>query len=516
MSLYKSERINKDGFTFTVFEIVPLERLGIGEFKEGIKNIMDALTNTSFKPIECENSNNAKIFRIKDKIDNEDRPKKTSIESKEEYKTEEELVWELRDFCDYLIINSKIGNVLFALASTRDPESWGSITPNYVAQLFGTYIYPPSLARIICADALKDFGLVKLSNNINVCSSAPRETALAGDITFNETPIHPLGGYNLKYIGTDIEIRPISLLNSKLLLTQNIIELIQNESLLNNLELAKLYPLQLAQADIFLQNKSFSLFNYIMINARFGTQFDILDEMLNISLHLNWQFAKNSDEELTKNLALSYAHKQKKRFELIEKREHAIRSALNTLQKRYPLNSDLIQWEINNIYSNITKYSPIFIHFKSHLKSFIQDERDSWNEYNNLISTLDWISLAKNGIANINDGKRIIKLLHTDPGIILMKIRIIIEKIIKYTYKSKCGPNDADLGTMIYELNQKNIFPPILHVFINSLRISGNLGAHELSDSIGSKKDIEAIMPIFIRIVEWFLDQILNIRMNTY
>ena len=513
MTSLKSLKTQKTDFTFTIFEIIPLERLTTTKYKDVLEKLTDALINYDLYSTGCEDyRGTAKIFYIEN-IKNIQKIFEKTINSikDEDLKNHDEFIWTLAlDYCKFLIIDSKFDNILFALASNKKPDSLAPFSPNTIAQYMGTFTYPPSLARILCVDALKKNGLPELSNNFNVISSFPSETALVGDITYTAVPKHPLGGFNLNYLGTDIEIQYLSLLNSKSLITQNIVKILNNESIIRDIEIAKVYPLQFTSADKLIREKSFSLINYMMINAKYGTLFEILEEMLSISIHLNWEFSKDLKKNLTKKEAKYFADLQNNRLKKIEQKEKSLRNGLNMLQKRFPQNSQLIEWEINNLYSNIINYSPIYIQFRSHLRSYLQYNEELFKEYKNIISELDWIRLSENSIANSSDGKRIINLLEIDAGFVLMKMRIILEKIIKKTYRIKISKEGANLRDMIYKLNQKNLIPPVLHVFINSLRISGNIGAHELSDKIGTKKDIEAILPIFIRIVEWFLDNVLN------
>lgn len=83
-------------------------------------------------------------------------------------------------------------------------------------------------------------------------------------------------------------------------------------------------------------------------------------------------------------------------------------------------------------------------------------------------------------------------------------MRVIIEKIITFMYGRKFPGRTTNLATMIQEINSTKLFPPIIFACLNFLRISGNIGAHQ---SAGSKEDVEAILPIFVRFVEWFVDE---------
>ncbi len=255
-------------------------------------------------------------------------------------------------------------------------------------------------------------------------------------------------------------------------------------------------------------NKPFSLYNLVSINAKIDTLDKLLDEILFSTLHLNWSSSNRFDKELSEEKKYLYAQSQLERIEIMEAREEKIRSGLNLLQKRYPNNVKLFQWEKNNLYSNLLTYSPIYLRFKSYLNAYIKENNNIWQEYSKLISKINWDILSKNGIADLNDGSRIVEFIDYDPAATLMKIRVIIEKMINYVYKKEFGDVRDKLGSKMYKLNEKGLFPPILYTFLNFLRLSGNLGVHELSSSIGDKKDVEAIIPVFTRVVEWFLNRI--------
>ena len=112
--------------------------------------------------------------------------------------------------------------------------------------------------------------------------------------------------------------------------------------------------------------------------------------------------------------------------------------------------------------------------------------------------------LEKKGIARIEDAQRILQLIEIDPGSTLTKMRVIIGKIISFIYKRNFPSRSVKLSDMIYELNKKNAFPPFIYIYLNTLRLAGNIGAHEKVDS---KKEVEAVLPIFIRVIEWFVNQ---------
>jgi len=76
----------------------------------------------------------------------------------------------------------------------------------------------------------------------------------------------------------------------------------------------------------------------------------------------------------------------------------------------------------------------------------------------------------------------------------------MVSIIYKRFFPNKRGKN---LANMLHELNKRGIFPHIIYVYFNTLRLTGNIGAHQ---QVYSKRDVEVILPLFIRVVEWFVD----------
>ena len=161
---------------------------------------------------------------------------------------------------------------------------------------------------------------------------------------------------------------------------------------------------------------------------------------------------------------------------------------------------------MNNFYSNIVRFSPVYLRWKAHLQAFIQGTEKIGSRFSNLISQLDWYLLEKNGIASRNEGERIIELLKVDPPSTLTKMRVIIEKIVSFVFQQRfptLSPK-RPLAGKLQKLGESNTFPPFISIYLDTLRRTGNIGAHE---SIGTKEDVEAVLPIFLRVVEWFLDK---------
>ena len=84
-------------------------------------------------------------------------------------------------------------------------------------------------------------------------------------------------------------------------------------------------------------------------------------------------------------------------------------------------------------------------------------------------------------------------------------MRVIIEKIVSLLFQQEF-PTSARLALAdkIQRLKSAGLFPPFISIYLDTLRLTGNIGAHEAA---GTKEDVEAVLPIFLRIVEWFLDR---------
>jgi len=494
--------MNKKDHTFTVFEVVPLERLNLTKSHEHINNITHTLQKTGFELAEVsDKSPIIRFFKIQNKQSIQELLDKVIT-------WEKELIWLFSEFFEYLYIYQTNHDLLFGLVSNHNPET---ISPEgrsagYIASEVGNipeYVYRPALPRIFITEALKQQGFTELSNSLKCSFILPSETALAAHLEFIKPPIT----YNIKLTDQDsgFEWHTLSLLSSKLL-SQNIVELIRDESMLNHVEIAQVFPFQMFSIYTDEEQQPFHLLNHFSIKAQIGTFDEVLDELLGISLHLNWSIAKEHTGKLPREESLKYAFIQNTRLKQVERKEQQLVYSLNVLQKRYPTNSSIIEWEINNLYSNIVRFSPVYLHWKSHLQAFIDNQDDIGYGFSNFISRLDWNSLENKGIATIEDGKQIIELLKIAPASTLTKMRIITEKIVSFIFNKKFPDKSSrkTLAEKLQKLNELNVFPSFIGIYLNTLRLTGNIGAHEGS---GTREDVEAILPIFLRVIEWFLDK---------
>lgn len=500
--------MNQIDYTIAVLEIIPLERLGLDPIDEQINRILSALGQSGFAIVpQSDNSQTIKQLCIQDK-------NKVTALAKKVFPTEDEMVWLVTDFFDHIFFVHTKYDLLLGLASANDPDQNGPFgrPPSYILSEVGDYTYRPTIARILISGALTQFGFNELGKALECISSYPRETALGCHIIFTEPPIT----YDLSVRVEDMDnyiFQSMSLLSSKLL-TNGIVELLKNEEAISKIEIAKVFPFQFFDFDFSRKREEappFVLLNHFSIRARRGAFAEIIDELLGISLHINWSYAKDSTV-LTRSQLLKYAMAQNARLRQVEEKEQHLRYALGILQKRHPSHVEFIEWEVNNFYSNLIRFSPIYLSWKSHLQTYINGVDVLGHGFVNLISQLDWDLLSTNGIALGTDGQHIVESLKNDPTNTLRIMRTIIEKIVNILCQSNLSTNSQSLSLSqkLDKLNGSKIIPPFIFIYLNALRLAGNLGVHE---RVGLREDVEAVLPVFLRVVEWFVsDKLYDVR----
>jgi hypothetical protein len=491
-----------DTATLTLFEIVPLERLGLKEPANDIQYIVRTLEKSGLEIIDHHASRGTYLLFVKDR-ECFNQLITTALPS-----NENELYWLLTEFYEYFLLQLTSYDLLFVCTSTKNPKVGpdGNVRPDqrdaeYISSEIGNPFYPPSLFRILCSDALKQQGFVELGVSMDCISNLPTETSIGGYILFLEPPIK--FGLTWHYSDLGMTIRPLSVLSSNKLLSQEIVALLQEEASIPSIEIAKAFPLFWGFSST--NRNWFNGSNHWGIRAKIGSQIELLQELLAVSLHLNWSEAKSYTEQLPKKRALSFGFNQLQRLRRLEERENSLRHSLSLLQKRYPSRSDLIEWEANNTYSNIVRYSPLYLAWQTHLKAFVQGDPGIDNQFTLLVRQVDWTSLENLNIATRDEAERIVGLLQIDPGMLLTKMRVLIEKAIIYLYERKYSHSTSiSLHNMIQRLDRDHILPPMISIYLTTLRTSGNVGAHTGS---GSKEDVEVLLPLLVRVLEWVLDE---------
>lgn len=507
--------MNENNLTLASFEVIPLERMGTDFKQESIEDIVKVLQQYGFEEVQPFANENildiiekSDVDEIKSFLKKKKQIKILNIKNKEMVRglaeavfvkdIEDEFVWLVTEYFEYLFIFYTKYDLLFGLASTKGVEQVSPYNrrPDFIICEVGGCSYGPTIPRILISGALDREGFSELSKKLECTSNFPRETAIAGDIVFVDPPVK-------------MELKNLSILSSTIL-NQEIVKLIQDESILMQVEIAKAFHYQKSGA---FQNQReeqqhFSIVNHFSIIARKGSFIELLNELSGVALHLNWSITKEIEGKLSREEFIEYAIGQNARLQEVEEKEQRLIYSLGVLQKRYPDNVNLFEWEVNNLYSNIVRFSPVYLSFKNHLKASIEREGEDKfiNSFVYLISQLNWSRLELNGIAKINEGEKLIKLLEIDPASTLTKMRVIIEKIVSYIFKKKFPSNSKNLtlANKLQKLNEAKIIPPFIYIYLNTVRLTGNIGAHE---GEGDKEDAEALLPIFIRVVELFLDR---------
>lgn len=482
--------------TSAVFEIVPHERLSVLDPIEVFTNFAESLEGIGYTLKE--KRTNFLLFEVQDK----DKLSKIAFSELGYYK---EYYWFAAEYCQYLLIASGEYDVLFALASERDPNEEGPYdTPaHYISTQIMGPISPPTIARMLTSRALWETGSKELAEQINCTSNSPNETALMGSISFAEHPSSHLAGVTID----DETYHPLTILDTSRLNPQNIVSLFRKVSLIDDIEIAKALPVPLTYNAITDEDgtRPYSkVQNHFSIGARFGTLKPVLRQMMEISLHLNWSLSSDRDEPVDHEKVFKFAMAQRSRLRELERTEERLQFSLDLLQKSYPDRVEILEWKINNIYTNTIRYSPVYLSSKASIETFLS-KGDQWQIWlKNRLAELDWQFLITNKSATSEDIEKLIKLSQIDPSSALTKMRVIVEKILQLIYK-RAFPNQSFpvFADMIKRLDAQKTFPPIIFVCLNALRQAGNIGAHDIQ---AQSDDTMAIIPLFIRIVEWFVE----------
>ncbi len=121
------------------------------------------------------------------------------------------------------------------------------------------------------------------------------------------------------------------------------------------------------------------------------------------------------------------------------------------------------------------------------------------------LNRVDWVALEKSGIANKEEGTRILKLVEVDPSATLNKIRIIIEKLVDFLYKVRFPEQKTEKSVYekIGDLNKINEFSELIYHTINFLRKAGNVGSHT---NLDPKTQVTPLFPMVVEVLRWFVE----------
>jgi len=116
--------------------------------------------------------------------------------------------------------------------------------------------------------------------------------------------------------------------------------------------------------------------------------------------------------------------------------------------------------------------------------------------------------LEKYKLFDKEEAINLLKISDIDPASTIAKMRSIIERIVKFLFSRDFpGEPAASLELAIKKLRDCGTIPNAIGIFLTTLRISGNVAVH---DRIDSKDDVSALIPLFIRTVEWFVNEHLS------
>lgn len=193
--------------------------------------------------------------------------------------------------------------------------------------------------------------------------------------------------------------------------------------------------------------------------------------------------------------------------------------------------SEMITLGLNSGFNNQNNsiYKEYYFENKNNLFSFFFKGK----EYASLLNTLNNVELYKNSekeyslkeiekkltilenkIDSISEKiycdelKKAISIAKVDPPFSLAKSRNILETIILDIYRKKIDEKKSKpLFNMIEELlTIKDLFPKAISVYLNTIRIMGNLIVHAQDDKATiSEYDIEIILLMTMNLVEWYV-----------
>ena len=165
-----------DNYTFFVFEIIPLERILLDKGQNDISTLAEVLNTIGYRRKRFRSK--ALLFEIAEK----DRLQHIAQESLggNEY----DYAWLVSDFFEDLMTLPGKHDILFALATTKPLTMQ---TPHGVAAWaaateLGWALFPPTIPRILFAEALLQSGHLDIGNAVNCRTNMHRESSLSGDI----------------------------------------------------------------------------------------------------------------------------------------------------------------------------------------------------------------------------------------------------------------------------------------------------------------------------------------------
>nr|MDO8119457.1 hypothetical protein [Candidatus Sigynarchaeota archaeon] len=131
-----------------------------------------------------------------------------------------------------------------------------------------------------------------------------------------------------------------------------------------------------------------------------------------------------------------------------------------------------------------------------------------------LINKIDWSVLEKHKVLDKDEAMSLLKIADIDPDSTITKMRSILERILKFIFKRHFNMIETITSDeMIRRLGQGAFLPKPIYLYMNTIRISGNLAHHpekEIKVEIFSKEDVVILMPLFTHIIDWFVSTLID------
>jgi len=345
--------VDMENIQFTVFEIVPSEKISKRSSNSLYKKIVSVL-----KKFGLEENDDFFVPDITFFSSKKDEFNKLI----EQFFPEEveELKHIYKDYFDCIYIGTNGYDLIFGALSSIPMSDYKSTLGRSVWNIMSEIApltYPPTFTRTIIAEILWLQNNKELSKSISCTSNMPQETALAGNVIFKK---EPNSWHDTIYDGLNYE-KATNVLDTELLIGEIDFLLDSEESLQEIMIGGAIQSQGFGQIPPMSNLDSEScLYNHYDIIAIYGRFRNIIQDLLELCIHFNWDFSQHTYERLSEDELQKIAKRQIERLDGIRGKANNISIALNHLQKRYPHNINLKKFSNNNIYSNSIKYSPYF------------------------------------------------------------------------------------------------------------------------------------------------------------
>ena len=140
-------------------------------------------------------------------------------------------------------------------------------------------------------------------------------------------------------------------------------------------------------------------------------------------------------------------------------------------------------------------------------------KEDTWlllgiNEKESWVKTAEVTNLQRFDEKIYKDLETLRSLSTIDVDSFLVKTRKLVESVVNDLYGSTKNPNTSlPLYDKLKELEAKRILPRTTATFFHTLRILGNIGAHDTKRLELSQAEIETILGLVTRVLEWYQER---------